>query len=147
LKPEPFQISLIHKNNQNKGYISQPEPVIRNGVKVKRLSNQGILPTNGSRVAAGHDIYARSVFTIPAQGQFLVETGIASRLPKGTYAQIAPRSGLASKKGIAFNGGVIDADYTGEIKIIIINHRKKFTESRQETESRNSLLKKSTHPT
>ena len=63
-------------------------------------------------------------FTIPAQGQVLAETSITIRPPKGTYVRIAPRSGLASKKGIAINGGVIDADYTGEVKVIMINHRK-----------------------
>ena len=45
-------------------------------------------------------------------------------MPKGTYARIAPRSGLASKKGIAINGGVIDADYAGEVKVIMVNHGK-----------------------
>ena len=61
---------------------------------------------------------------IPSQGQVLAEPGIAIGLPKGTYARIAPRSELASKKGIAINGGVIDADYTGEVKVIMIYHGK-----------------------
>ena len=61
---------------------------------------------------------------VSAQGQVLAETGIAIGLPKGTYAWIAPRSGLASKKGIAINGGVIDADYTGEIRVIMVDHGK-----------------------
>jgi len=124
LKPELYQISLIHEDDEDEGYISEPEPGIRNGVRVKRLSNQAILQTKGSRLAAGHDIYAISEFTIPAQGQVLAETGIRIGLPKGTYARIAPRSGLANKKGIAINGGVIDVDYTGEIRVIMINHGK-----------------------
>ena len=73
---------------------------------------------------AGHDIYAINDFTIPAQGQVPAETGIAIGLPKSTYARIAPRSGLASKKEIAINGGVIDADYTGEVKVIMVNYGK-----------------------
>jgi len=97
---------------------------MRNRSRVKRLSSKAILPTKESRLAEGHDIYAISEFTIPAQGQVLAETGIAIGRPKGTYARIAPRSGLASKKGIAINGGVIDADYTGEIRVIMINHGK-----------------------
>ena len=52
----------------------------------------------------------------------LVETGIAIGLPNGTYGRLAPISGLASKKGIAVGGGVIDADYTGEVKAILRNH-------------------------
>jgi len=122
LKPEHFQISRIYEDDEDEGYIAEPEPTIRNRVRVKRLSNKAILPTKGSRLAAGHDIYAISEFTVPAQGQVLAETGIAIGLPKGTYVCIAPRSGLASKKGIARTGDVIDTDYTAEIKIIMINH-------------------------
>jgi len=67
LKREHFQISLIHEDDEEEGYISEPEPTIRNGIRVKRLSNKAILPTKGSRLAARHDIYAISEFTIPAQ--------------------------------------------------------------------------------
>jgi len=124
LKPEHFQISLIHEDDEDEGYISEPEPTIKKGIRVKRLSSKAIPPTKGSRLAAGHDIYAIGEFTIPARGLVLAETGIAIGLPKGTYARIAPQSGLASKKGIAINGGVIDADYTGEIRIVMVNHGK-----------------------
>ena len=79
------------------------------------------MPTKGSRMAAGHDLYAMENILIPARGQVLVETGLAIELPKGTYARIAPGSGLASKKRISVGGGVIDADYTGEVKVILIN--------------------------
>ena len=79
------------------------------------------MPTKGSRMAAGHDLYAMENIHIPARGQVLVETGLAIVLPKGTYARIAPRSGLASKKRISVGGGVINADYTGEVKVIFIN--------------------------
>jgi len=121
---EHFQISLIHEDDEDEGYISEPEPTIKNGIRVKRLSNKAILPTKGSRLAAEHDIYAISKFTIPVQGQVLAETGIAIGLPEGTNARIAPRSGLASKEDIVINRGVIDADYTGEIRVIMINHGK-----------------------
>src|ERR1700741_791745 len=73
-------------------------------------------------MAAGHDMYALEEGTIPAKGQMLVRTGIAIGLPKGTYGRLAARSGLASKNGIAVGGGVIDADYTGEVKVILRNH-------------------------
>ena len=52
----------------------------------------------------------------------LVETGIAIGLPKGTYGRLAARSGMASKLGIAVGGGVIDADYTGEVRVSLRNH-------------------------
>jgi len=53
----------------------------------------------------------------------MVETGIAIGLPEGTYRRLAARSGMASKIGIAVGGGVIEADYTGEVKVILRNHR------------------------
>ena len=73
-------------------------------------------------MAAGHDIYTLRDGTIPAQRQMLVDTGIAIGLPRGTYGRLAARSGMASKHGIAVGGGVIDADYNGEIKVILRNH-------------------------
>ena len=73
-------------------------------------------------MAAGHDIYALKSGTISAQRQMLVETRIAIGLPEGTYGRLAARSGMASKHGIAVGGGVIDADYTGEVRVILRNH-------------------------
>ena len=73
-------------------------------------------------MAAGHDINALKDGTIPAQRQMLVEAGIAIGLQKGTYGRLAARSGMASTQGIAVGGGVIDADYTGEIRVILRNH-------------------------
>jgi len=53
----------------------------------------------------------------------MIQTRIAIALPEGTYRRLAARSGMASKMGIAVGGGVIDADYTGEVKVILRNHR------------------------
>jgi dUTP pyrophosphatase len=54
----------------------------------------------------------------------LVETGIAIALPQGYEAQVRPRSGLALKYGVSLlnSPGTIDADYRGEIKVVLINH-------------------------
>jgi len=51
-----------------------------------------------------------------------VETGIAIGMPEGTYGMRAARTGIASKMGTAVGGGVIDAEYTGEVKVILRNH-------------------------
>ena len=73
-------------------------------------------------MAAGRDLSAMEEVSIPAKGQTLVDTGLAIGLPTGTYARIAPRSSLANNKRINVGGGVIDADYTGEVKVIFMNH-------------------------
>jgi len=52
----------------------------------------------------------------------MVEMGIAIGLPEGTYRRLAARSSMTSKMGIAVGGGVIDADYTSEVKVILRNH-------------------------
>ncbi|CAG9938409.1 unnamed protein product [Clonostachys rosea f. rosea IK726] len=60
--------------------------------------------------------------TVPARGKVLVSTDISIACPAGTYGRIAPRSGLASKNFIDTGAGVIDADYRGEVKVLLFNH-------------------------
>ena len=88
---------------------------------VKRLTSEARIPTKGSKKAAGHDLYAQSGTTIPAKGQGIIRMEIAISLPPNTYGRIVPRSGLAPKHSLAVNAGVIDADYTREIKVILVN--------------------------
>ena len=90
-------------------------------VKVKKLDPQAKIPTRGSAQAAGHDLYANESKPIPARGQEVVRTGISITPPSGTYGRIAPRNGMAVKHRIAVNAGVIDSDYTGEIKVVLVN--------------------------
>src|SRR5437588_6061401 len=67
---------------------------------------------------------ANELTTIPPNERMAISTGIAIATPPGTYARIAPRSGLAAKHSIEIGAGVIDQDYRGEIKVILINHSK-----------------------
>ncbi len=84
------------------------------------------LPVYESRNAAGIDIRAavKTPFVIKAGERALIPTGLKMAIPNGYEAQIRPRSGLAIKNGISLvnSPGTIDADYRGEVKIIIINH-------------------------
>lgn len=89
---------------------------------VKKLSDKARLPTRGSAFAAGYDLYAAKDTTVPARGKVLVSTDISIACPAGTYGRIAPRSGLASKNFIDTGAGVIDADYRGEVKVLLFNH-------------------------
>ena len=82
---------------------------------------KGQLPTRGSDQAAGLDLYACEDFTLRPHTRLLVSTGIKVKLPTGTYGRIAPRSGL-SLKGIDVAAGVIDRDYTGEIRVLLVNN-------------------------
>lgn len=79
-------------------------------------------PYLGSSCAAGYDLFSSCNCEIPKRGQFLVNTGIKIRLPSNTYAQLKSRSGLATKHNIHVGAGVIDEDYRGEIKVLLLNH-------------------------
>ena len=72
---------------------------------------------------AGYDLAADRAYVVPAGGRILISTGLKVALPKGHYGQISSRSGLASK-GICATGGVVDADYRGEVKVILNNFGK-----------------------
>lgn len=87
---------------------------------VKRFSESAVLPERKSGDAAGYDLCTtESVMLAPGE-RHLFPTGIGFTVPDGTYGQIAPRSGL-SCKGILVGAGVIDRDYTGEVKVLLFN--------------------------
>ncbi|GAB7364423.1 hypothetical protein MBLNU230_g4964t1 [Neophaeotheca triangularis] len=89
--------------------------------QVQLLSPTAKAPTRGSTFAAGHDIYASKAATIPARNRALVDTDISVAVPPNTYGRVAPRSGLAVKHGIDVGAGVIDADYRGQVKVLLFN--------------------------
>ena len=99
-------------------------------VRVKRLPHGKDLPlpTYQTQSSAGLDLQAaiapQTKLVIEPGSRELVPTGLAIELPEGFEAQIRPRSGLALKKGITLvnTPGTIDADYRGEIGVILINH-------------------------
>ena len=93
-----------------------------NALRIKLLSPKATLPVKGTTLAAGYDLSSAQQLTIPVNGRALVQTDISLSVPKGTYGRIAPRSGLAVKHGITTGAGVIDADYTGPIGIVLFNH-------------------------
>lgn len=97
-------------------------------VKIKRLRGQNPLPKYETRGASGMDLRASLEEEITLQpGEYkLIPTGIAISMPEDLEAQVRPRSGLALKYGIGLlnSPGTIDADYRGEIGVILINFGK-----------------------
>ncbi|MGH4036449.1 MAG: dUTP diphosphatase [Sphaerochaeta sp.] len=99
-------------------------------VIVKIVKEDGVsLPLQKTALSAGFDISAKlSEPFVLKSGEFaLIPTGIKMAIQSGYEAQIRPRSGLAAKYGVTVlnSPGTIDADYRGEVKIILINHGKK----------------------
>jgi len=93
-------------------------------VKIVNKSNHR-LPEYATPGSAGMDLKANTTesFVLKPLERQIVPTGIHIQLPEGYEAQIRPRSGLAAKHGISIVNapGTVDADYTGEIKVILIN--------------------------
>jgi dUTP pyrophosphatase len=96
-------------------------------VKIVKEENVS-LPAQKTALSAGADISARlsEPFVLKAGEYAMIPTGIKMAIPEGFEAQIRPRSGLAAKYGVTVlnSPGTIDADYRGEVKIILINHGK-----------------------
>jgi dUTP pyrophosphatase len=95
-------------------------------VKIVRLNKQASLPVYATAHAAGMDISAciEAPITIEPFKTALIPSGFAIELPEGYEAQLRPRSGLALRSMISLPNtpATIDADYRGEVKVILINY-------------------------
>ena len=97
-------------------------------IAVKKISPKAILPTYGSVEAAGADLYAcldEPVIIAPGETAW-IPTGLSLEVPKGCAGLIYARSSLGVKRGLAPANkvGVIDSDYRGEIRVVLLNHGK-----------------------
>ena len=95
---------------------------------IKKLNEEAIVPEYKTKGSSGMDLMANinsDIYIKPGE-KAIIPTGIAVSIPVGYEIQIRPRSGLAAKKNISIlnTPGTIDADYRGEIKIILINFGK-----------------------
>ncbi|OAX39151.1 dUTP diphosphatase [Rhizopogon vinicolor AM-OR11-026] len=111
--PQLKKRRLSHNDHESPAPIPQ--------LLVKKLSDKARIPTRGSLLAAGYDLYSAEKKVIPAHGKALVDTQLSIAVPAGTYGRVAPRSGLASKFMIDTGAGVIDADYRGVIFVLLYN--------------------------
>jgi len=97
-------------------------------VAIKRLAHGGDLPlpSYATRDSAGMDLSAAvaAELVLKPGARAIVPTGFAIALPPGYEAQVRPRSGLAAKNGVTVLNapGTIDADYRGEVGVILVNH-------------------------
>jgi dUTP pyrophosphatase len=82
----------------------------------------GSLPEYASAGAAGADLRASQAALIPPGGRIAVPTALRLQIPPGHVGLVWPRSGLAVRHGIDTLAGVIDSDYRGEVRIVLVNH-------------------------
>ena len=97
-------------------------------VKIKKLKYNAVIPTRGSKFAAGYDLVAcldtdEMNITIAPYKTVVIGTGLSMEFPDGYFGGIFARSGLASKQGLRPSNcvGVVDSDYRGEIKVALYN--------------------------
>jgi dUTP pyrophosphatase len=87
-----------------------------------RVEGTGTLPDYATEGAAGADLRAAEAVTLVAGARAAVATGLSVEIPPGHVGLVWPRSGLAVRQGIDTLAGVIDSDYRGEVKVVLVNH-------------------------
>lgn len=98
-----------------------------------RVSEEARPPMRASDGAAGFDLFSAQNAVIPPGGRACIKTDLRFAIPIGYYGRVAPRSGLAHLYGIDVGAGVIDADYRGNVAVMLFNHgRDVFNVRRQD---------------
>ncbi|XP_042410806.1 deoxyuridine 5'-triphosphate nucleotidohydrolase-like [Zingiber officinale] len=120
--PPPLFLSTMVSSDSIDGGNSGADGIQRPLFRVKKLSQNAVLPSRASPLSAGYDLSSAAAVVVPARGKALVPTDLSIAIPDGAYARIAPRSGLAWKYSIDVGAGVVDADYRGPVGVILFNH-------------------------
>lgn len=89
---------------------------------VLRSHPAAIVPRRGTRYSVGYDLFATDSITVQPHSSLLVDTGVSLILPYGCFAKVESRSSLSVRHLLFTAAGVIDADYTGELKVLLVNH-------------------------
>jgi len=90
-------------------------------LNIKLLHNAAQVPTKNNPTDAGFDLYSIEDLVIVSGERKIISLGIASEISEGYFVLVRDRSGLAAKHGIYTLAGVIDSDYRGEWKVVLVN--------------------------
>ena len=108
-------------NSNNKFAVLPIDKAEISTIKFKRLGPEVCHPERKSEIATGYNISATENKVIRPWKHEVISTQIVLAIPHGAYGRIVPHSGLALK-GIDVTAGVIDSDYRGEVKVLLVNH-------------------------
>lgn len=86
-----------------------------------KVHNKDLLPTQGGEGDAGYDLRATEEVALSPGGSTIVGTGVHFEIPKGYYGLLTHRSSLAFKNGCILSLGIIDSNFTGEVKCLVFN--------------------------
>ncbi len=90
-------------------------------LKTQRIRNTVKLPTQGTPLSSGLDVYTDRDIEIPPRRDFLFPTGLKFDIPSGYDLSVYNKSGISTKKGLINGANLIDSDYTGEVHIHLFN--------------------------
>lgn len=90
-------------------------------LEYKKLDPEAKPPEQANNKAAGWDLFANKTVRVAGHSRILVPTGIILAIPEGCYGHIKDRSGNAINTGLHVKAGVVDSDYRGEVKVVILN--------------------------
>ena len=90
-------------------------------LKFVKLSSNIKTPSKSTKFAVGLDIYSPADYIISAKDQAIIPTSLRIQVPPGHYGHLCSKSGLAMQHHIHVGAGIIDPDYTGEVKVLLLN--------------------------
>ena len=105
-----------------------------------------MVPTKATKYSIGLDLYSPDSYLIHPKRWVLIPIQIKLWIPLGYYGRIAPKSGLAVEHEICVDAGVIDPDYTGEIKLLLVNDGKHYYQVNQGDPIAQLILEKASIP-
>ena len=111
-----------------------------------KMSPKAVVPTKATKYSIGLDLYSPESYLIPPKRQVLIPIQIRLGIPPGYYGRISSKSGLAMQHRIHVGAGVIDPDYTGEIKVLLINDAKHYYQVSQGDPIAELILEKASIP-
>ena len=90
-------------------------------LKFVKLSSNIKTPSKSTKFAVGLDIHSPATYIISAKDQAIIPTGLRIQIPPGHYGHLCSKSGLAMQHHVHVRAGIIDPDYTGEVKVLLLN--------------------------
>ena len=115
-------------------------------LQIVKMSPRAVVPTKATKYLIGLDLYSPDNYLIRPKGQVLIPIQIRLGIPLGYYGRITSKSGLAVQHKIHIGAGVIDPDYTGEIKVLLINNDKHYYQVNQGQPIAQLILEKASLP-
>ena len=115
-------------------------------LQIVKMSPRAVVPTKATKYSIGLDLYSPDSYLICPKRWVLIPIQIKLGIPPGYYGRIARKSGLAVEHEIRVDAGVIDPDYIGEVKVLLINDGRHYYQVNQGAPIAQLILEKASIP-